>query len=122
MIDRIEVFITNYQSPEPLERFVFSIRTAAFSLENQIDLKTKQKIEKSLSQFFLPILLSEAHYQSRACKFLLHLHLLQQTFVPADPDIWLPASYVPMTSPQVQKLEEMQCEYFSIQSFVEKNL
>ncbi len=91
-MDRIEFFITDYESTGPLERFVFVLRLPhPTSLENQTHpieppfgmegLATQQieAIEADLSKLYLPILLSEPLYPSKGAKYNIHMHSYIQT-------------------------------------------
>lgn len=73
----MEVFITDYEQKEPLERFVFRFKRTRGSDGNRkgVDTISEQKIIDRFASAVLQILIDTPHFPSRGSKFFLQFHL-----------------------------------------------
>jgi len=114
---RIEICISDYQFPEPLERIVIELKL--FPKCSQIlDENLQKELESALGKFFLTVMLSEANYPSRACRFSLQVLKRGE----ANDNLWMEQEYIHMTKYQILEYAQMDSPIFSLKLYSQQNL
>lgn len=126
---RIDLLISNQNTREPIERFIFLFdfdeNSSSLFCRDPLSLIRKKELENQLGKFFLRILFRETMKRTKACPFELQLY---SSFSPSlsvhwSKEIWK-EEYSSPNQHQLRRepIAEMQNENLRIQLWLEVNM